>query len=95
MCNRNSQRVCRVACFHIGTRQQKIDHMGDLRLIRGPRADDRFLDQSRGIFPDIKALRRRGQNTGSASLAQFQRAHCIVFHKSIFHPGFGRIKLRD
>ena len=57
--DRHSQRVGGVGAGNGDPRKQSLDHGMDLRLLGIAVADDRFLDQPRGILADFEARPRR------------------------------------
>ena len=71
--DRHRQRVRRVRARQLHPRQQHPEHRLDLRLLRPAGADDRLLDQPRGIFGDRHAGARQGQQADPARLAELER----------------------
>ena len=53
--------------------EQALDHRVDLRLFGIAGADDRFLDQPRGIFADLDPRARRDHQHHAARLAELER----------------------
>jgi len=67
------ERIGGIGPGDLRSRKQPRDHGVDLRLLGIADADDRFLDQPRGIFADVDTGARRRHDDDAARLAELQR----------------------
>src|SRR5438874_10326539 len=73
MGNRYGQCVGGVRSGDFCAAKQARDHRVDLRLLGIADADDRFLDQPRGIFANFQASARADHDHNAAGLAELER----------------------
>jgi len=79
--------------LHAG--KQTRDHRVDLRLFRAAGADDRFLDEGRGVFANLHARPRRAHQRHAPGLAELQRRLRVLVDEHLLDRGSGGGKIDD
>ena len=85
--DRDRQRIRGVRPGDPGSRKQPRDHRVDLRFLGIAHADDRFLDQPRGIFADVDASSGRCHDNHAARLAELQARLRVLVDEDFLDGG--------
>ena len=90
--DRHRQRIGRVRTGNVHTGKQPLDHGMDLRLLGTAGADNRFLDQPRGIFADVDSRAGGNHQRNAARLAELEgRLRVLVDEYFLDRGGLGRM----